>query len=206
MLPHTDGSNEIWTKVWRWIDIRALTCAWEKTIAALKSWIELLCDLRNMTIQLEITYPYPQRVCSPQLEPTAPPHQERERKGGPDGPKWPGFGGTRSTQAPSKHTPTLDSGTGELREGRKGERDHASTAATAVLAPVPMSRPAPLRWGMGRSSGVAAIMEVDAREGVGAWDDRALVGFRWRRATGFGLAKFERNFDKGGEFCLATES
>jgi hypothetical protein len=27
MLPHTDGSNEIWTKVWRWIDIRALTYA-----------------------------------------------------------------------------------------------------------------------------------------------------------------------------------
>jgi hypothetical protein len=27
MLPHTDGSNEIWTKVWRWIDIRTLTSA-----------------------------------------------------------------------------------------------------------------------------------------------------------------------------------
>jgi hypothetical protein len=79
---------------------------------------------------------------------------------------------------PRKHTLTLDSGTGELREGRKGERDHtttssdqgacaASIAARAALAPVPMRQPAPLRRGMGRSSGVTAVAEVDAREGVG---------------------------------------
>jgi hypothetical protein len=79
---------------------------------------------------------------------------------------------------PNKHTPTLDSGTAELREGRKGERDHtttssdqgacaASTTATAALTPVPMSRPAPLHRGMGRSSGAAAVAEVHTREGVG---------------------------------------